>query len=414
MIIVSVCVAIALGVRPAPATTIYVDHSGGGDYLTIQEGIDAASYGDTVLVVSGVYVEHLVMNGDDDGVILLSVAGPDCTAIDGNDETGQFPLLRIENTGPETIVSGFLFRKNNVASSPGGGGIRLDTGAARIEGNVFEYCTASWDGGAIFVLSSDATIIGNTIRHNRASIGGGISIVDGTAEISGNSITDNVAQGWDTHWGGGICVYGSSATITENTIARNYTIGAGGGVLLKAAGATISDNLICDNLGGVGNAMDLWYPASVVVSGNVITGNAAYNGGGRCITQRGSPFRGQVIFEDNIITGNEGDVFWVAQGGLPALVSNFLAGNEGLVISVDAVAPAGTIDMRGNWWGTVHPATIEDLIYDCEDDPGIQACVDFSAWCVDSSCSGLVTSVPEESVQGFATWGRIKSMFLGE
>ena len=40
----------------APAGVIYVDCAGGGDYLTIQEGIAAASEGDTVLVAPCTYV----------------------------------------------------------------------------------------------------------------------------------------------------------------------------------------------------------------------------------------------------------------------------------------------------------------------------------------------------------------------
>ncbi|MCK4512004.1 hypothetical protein KAW64_09705 [bacterium] len=74
------CAILALLCVPAFATTYTVDWAGGGDFLTIQEGVDAASYGDVVNVLRGYYNERVLMK---DGVSLIG-EGPDCTMIDGS------------------------------------------------------------------------------------------------------------------------------------------------------------------------------------------------------------------------------------------------------------------------------------------------------------------------------------------
>jgi len=48
-------VLLALPLSASAQTTWIVDQAGGGNFLTIQEGINAASNGDTVLVKDGTY-----------------------------------------------------------------------------------------------------------------------------------------------------------------------------------------------------------------------------------------------------------------------------------------------------------------------------------------------------------------------
>jgi pectin methylesterase-like acyl-CoA thioesterase len=72
-------------------TTIYVDVKNMGfedgtigyPYNTIQEGIDAASNGDTVFVFSGTYFENVIVNK----AINLTGENKDTTIIDGQEDT---------------------------------------------------------------------------------------------------------------------------------------------------------------------------------------------------------------------------------------------------------------------------------------------------------------------------------------
>ncbi len=91
----------------AVADTVYVDWNGGGDYVTIQEGITAASRDDTVLVASGTYSGPLnrdISFGGKD-VYLVSEAGASFTIIDCENAGRGFEFTRSET--PDAVVEGF-------------------------------------------------------------------------------------------------------------------------------------------------------------------------------------------------------------------------------------------------------------------------------------------------------------------
>ena len=66
-----------------------------GDYMKIQEAIDAAVDGDTVLVAPGTYVENIKYRGK--AIVVKSSHGSEGTVIDGN-QAGVKPLGLIDIT----------------------------------------------------------------------------------------------------------------------------------------------------------------------------------------------------------------------------------------------------------------------------------------------------------------------------
>jgi len=96
-------VSVELRIRPEHSITIHVP----GDMPTIQDGINAAWTGDTVMVAPGVYYENLLIRYK--AIKLMSSHGPEQTIIhspDSSNHTIQF-LQTIE---PGSVIKGFTIR----------------------------------------------------------------------------------------------------------------------------------------------------------------------------------------------------------------------------------------------------------------------------------------------------------------
>jgi len=149
MVMRSVAAALFVSVaHPGPAATLYVDDSvsvsGEGKswesaFKTIQEGIDAAASGDTVVVAEGTYVENVQVNGKNITLTSVSPADPAVVAktiIDGN-KAGS--VVTFDGTETETcLLTGFTIQ-NGKAQYGGGitGGTPDRQCLATIRNNVF-------------------------------------------------------------------------------------------------------------------------------------------------------------------------------------------------------------------------------------------------------------------------------------
>lgn len=254
---------------------------------TIQDGINAAFEGDTVLVSQGVYYENVNFLGKSITVssyYLLSQNPQDIenTVIDGEYLVGNSCSSVVTFvTGEDTTsrLIGFTIRNGQGTllgeGIRGGGGIYCNNSTPLLKDNIIINNIADKGGGIYAQHPGYKTIkvLGNTIKNNYAlNFGGGICLDLGSAVISENVIKSNAALyggGISSQWG-----WSNEFEIEHNKIVRNVAT-HGGGFWMDKAGTriTFKNNLIGDN---TGNGIDIedYAPASVVfVLNNTIIGN---------------------------------------------------------------------------------------------------------------------------------------------
>ena len=109
------------------ATIHTVKQDGTGDYTTIQDGIDAATTGDTVLIWPGIYFENIDYNSKSITVASLYLTTQDdayihSTIIDGN--MNDVGVKIINCTGESTVLNGMTVQHGFATTSvEAGGGI---------------------------------------------------------------------------------------------------------------------------------------------------------------------------------------------------------------------------------------------------------------------------------------------------
>ena len=277
-------------------------------YPTIQEAINAAANGDTVLVAPGTYIENINFAGK--AITVTSEAGPEVTLIDGNRVNSVVKFMSGE--GRSSVLSGFT----------------VWNGRSRYD------IVGSGNGGGVTVEYSSPTITGNIIVNNRGCVGAGISIHFGSPLIQRNTITNNRLSEC-TGDGGGISIGGaSSAQVLDNIIADNFApSGSGGGIALYSAGTpTIRGNIISGNTAtglspcASGGGISIEIYTSAYVAENAIVGNTAGCGAG--VSWDGAPGVSPLL-ANNTIADNNGPGVSLQHPSEMVFVNNIVLGKAG-------------------------------------------------------------------------------------
>jgi len=214
------------------------------DYPTIQQGIDASSDGDTVVVQPGTYVENINFNGRNIVLGSLFLISGDTsyissTIIDGN-QSGR--VIIFENGEDSTgVITGFTIRN-------GSGGIYCGNNSSpTITNNIISGNSFDGGGGGLWLQNSNPTISNNIISGNTAGSngsGGGIGCRNSNPTISKNIISGNTVTNYNGA-GGGIYLDNSHPAIINNTITGNTSNGDAGGIACYGGSIPLITNTIC-------------------------------------------------------------------------------------------------------------------------------------------------------------------------
>jgi predicted outer membrane repeat protein len=208
------------------------------DYNTIQEGIDASSDGDTVLVQPGTYIENINFNGHNITLASRFLTTRDTTfihstIIDGNADGSVITCENGEDRN--TIIIGFTITNGYAIS---GGGIECVEASPAIAWNLIQ----GNDGVGIYCWGGSPIIDRNVIKRNIS--GSGISVLHSRSMITNNLICYN-----ENGWGGGISCYQGGIYIINNTITHNAASHGGGIEMVENSPILINNIIWADTLG---------------------------------------------------------------------------------------------------------------------------------------------------------------------
>jgi hypothetical protein len=233
---------------------------------TIQDGINAANTGDTVLVAPGTYFENINFNGK--AITVTSSGGAAATIINGGALAPVAAFVTSEGAG--SVLSGFTLENGyaTFAFQYQGGGISISFASPTIKNNILTGNNGNGDGGGIGIYWGSPIVTGNVISNNTAQFGGGVSIVgSSTARFLHNTIRNNTAGD-----GGAFELFGAgSVLIEDNYIAGNSGDQGGGLWIVNEADEIIVQNLFVKNTAGSGSQVYSLIPQSI--SGFVLVNN---------------------------------------------------------------------------------------------------------------------------------------------
>ena len=292
-----VVVVLLIGVLAAAGdacaqTTWYVDDDAPGDaglgdptvsdpnengsaahpFDAIQEGIDAAVNGDTVLVLDGEYTGVGNRNLDFEGrlITVRSANGAASCVIDCQNLGRGFTFANGETAA--AAVQGFTI--TNGSADHGGG--MYNVGSSPTVTHCTFSSNAAESGGGMHNSYASPTVTHCTFSANEAGWGGGMYNFEGSPTVIHCTFSGDEAY----VDGGGMRNQNSSPTVTNCAFSGNEAI-SGGGMWNLDSNPTVTQCTFSGNQAdSVGGGMNNFRSSSTVVTHCTFSGNEAVQGGG--------------------------------------------------------------------------------------------------------------------------------------
>ena len=265
------------------------------------------------------------------------------TSVFGNNASNQgggIYLYGDNGTGSFSLLGGSIGKEGQPNySNATGGGAYVNNGEFLIEGGSLSYNTSRTGGGGAYVNRGNVTIINGNVNYNdtenSSANGGGIYANQGKVNIKSTSFIGNIAKSlgggiysigaqteieidrldassekslFDSNQaaqGGGLYASGKKVEIDHATFKENNATNHGGGIYVTTPSGVdytaevnihsesiFMDNTAVNNGGGMNFAS-----GNITLSGPVITGNSATQGGGIYIGN------GTILVKDNTKIG---------------------------------------------------------------------------------------------------------------
>ncbi len=292
--------------------TLYVP----GDYSTIQEAVDAAEDGMTIIVSEGTYNECISISSKD---LTLKSTGPDTPSVVENtiiNGGGNCSTITISGASTNTVtIEGFTITGGSGSDLIGstlhyGGGVHVHTAETILRNNIISGNEAYDGGGGIYGYMCDMTLEENIIENNTSYLaGGGISLGAGSGYTLIVDITDNIIRNntSEDRNSGGIYTWNVEGTWSGNIIDGNSAATYAGGIDLNYSSPDIINNQIINNNAEDMAGISVGKNSCPTIQNNTISGNQSESinshGGGLNIGSEGLVLSGNEISNNSAATG---------------------------------------------------------------------------------------------------------------